>query len=105
MIFVNKSWNIQDIEYVHMIEYLKLEYLIRLRGKCILDMGTCLDTLDMNTRMVYMLRNVIYMWLYIYIHVEDGITRISYLCDTRFYVLNAYGYDFCTIVMVRECFL
>ena len=49
MIFVNQSWIIHDIEYVHMIEYMNLEYLMCLRGKCILDMEFVLDTLGMKT--------------------------------------------------------
>ena len=107
MIFVNQSWIIHDIEYVHMIEYMNLEYLMCLRGKCILVMEFVLDTLGMKTWILCICYRTwyIYGYIYIYIYAENGITRIPYLYEISVYVLKAYVCDSCTIVIEMKCFL
>ena len=45
------------------------------------------------------------IYMVIYIYAENRITRIPYLCKISVYVLKAYVYDSCTIVMVMKCSL
>ena len=67
MIFGSKIWIIHDMYYVHLLEYMNYEYLIQLRGKCILDMETWIRyTWYEYMDFIYVTECDLYMWIYIY---------------------------------------